>query len=132
MITKIIGIILVCSIVTSGCASIYNAGGQTILARSGDNKENIAVEITTPSGAYTAKLPTTIVAESAHSGVQIRVTDKCYDNSLTNVNTSVTPSFWGNFLTLYLFPVGMLIDGATGKMWKYDNNTLVHTTYKCQ
>lgn len=129
---KMIAVLLLSSILISGCASVYNSGGQTVLARHADGKENIEVEIRTPSGAYTGKLPATIVAESAHSGVQIRVTDKCYDKSLTDVKASVTPAFWSNFLLFYMFPFGMAVDAATGKMWKYDSNALIHANYNCQ
>lgn len=128
---RLITVVLLSSFLGSGCASVYNSGGQTVLARHVDGKENIAVEVKTPDGAYMAKLPTTIVAESAYSGIQIRVTDKCYDNSLTNVKTSVTPAFWANFLLIYGFPIGMLIDAGTGKMWKYNSNVLIQAPYTC-
>ena len=38
---RILSLIVVISFFVSGCASIYNAGSQTILARSADNKEGV-------------------------------------------------------------------------------------------
>jgi len=128
---RIISLIVVMSFFVSSCASIYNAGSQTILAKSADNKEGVDVEITTSTGAYAAKLPATIVAESSHRGIEIRLTDVCYEPIGLNINKNITPSFWTNFLLLYGFPVGMLIDAGTGKMWKYDSNVMVHSKNKC-
>ena|SRR3990172_6233283 len=128
---RIISLIVVMSFFVSSCASIYNAGSQTILAKSADNKEGVDVEITTSTGAYAAKLPATIVAESSYKGVEIKLTDKCYEPTVLNVNKNITPSFWTNFLLFYGFPFGMLIDAGTGNMWKYDSNVMVHSKNKC-
>jgi len=128
---KIVSLIVVMSFFVLSCASIYNSGSQTILAKSADNKEGVDVEITTSTGAYAAKLPAIIVAESSYKGIEIKLTDKCYEPTVLNVNKNIAPSFWANFLLLYGFPIGMLIDAGTGKMWKYDNNVMTHSKNNC-
>lgn len=46
---------------------------------------------------------------------------KCYDEALTTLNKSITPSFWVNLL----FWPGFIVDAISAKMWKYDSNLLV-------
>jgi len=129
---KAVSFVLMILVFTSGCATMYNSGAQTLLAKSADDKEGVQIEITTPAGSYRSKLPATIVAEPAHAGVQIRVVDPCYDNTVMEVNKSVTPSFWANIFWFYGVLIGMGVDTITGKMWKYDSMVLVHTAGKCQ
>lgn len=109
----------------SGCATMFNSGSQTIMARSTDGSEGIKVEVASSSGAYPTKLPATISAEPSHKGITIQVADRCYDSTRVDVNKSVTPSFWANLLWGYAFPIGMGVDAITGKMWKYDYNVAV-------
>ncbi len=111
------------SIMISSCATMFNSGSQTMLAKASGNQEGIEVEVTTPSGSYSTKLPATIVAEpSSNDEVTIKVVDKCYDSMEKIVDKSVTPSFWLNTLNVY---GGFILDWATGKMWKYDSNIIV-------
>lgn len=115
-------IVLLSSLVLlSGCSTMFNNGSQTMMVRGADSEEGVKVEIQSSDGVYPTKLPATVVASPSNQGVQITVTDKCYDRTVTNVKKRVTPSYWANILNIY----GFGIDWATGDMWKYDNNTTV-------
>ena len=84
-------IILFLSITISNCATMFNSGTQTIQARASDNQEGVEVEVKTPSGAYSTKLPATITAESTSDEVKIKVIDKCYDSTAQTVGKSIIP-----------------------------------------
>src|SRR4051812_49294725 len=93
------------------CASVFNAGSQSIVANASGDKENIKIEVTTPNGSYRSQLPTTIVTSpSSFTPTIITVKDKCFEQTQINVGKSITPSFWVNFLFGFFFPVGMGID----------------------
>ncbi len=114
------------------CASIFNSGSQSIVANADGDKENIKIEVSTPNGNYRSKLPTTIVTTtSSFTPTYITVKDKCYEETQMEVGTSVTPSFWANFLWGLAFPVGMLIDYLDGNMWKMDHQVVVPVNPKC-
>lgn len=108
------------------CATVFNGGSQTILANpSNVNDEGAVVNVTTTSGAYRTKLPSTIVASpSTFSDVTIKVNDKCYESTEVVVGKSITPSYWVNIL---IWP-GLIIDALDGYMWKYDSQVMVPTT----
>jgi hypothetical protein len=111
----------------SGCSTMFNSGSQTIQAVASNGKD-IKVNITTPAGTYTSKLPATIVAEpSTFKGVSIMVQDDCYDPTQLNVNTSIAPSYWAN---IFNAGYGFLIDPFTGAMWKYNNMVSVPVNEK--
>lgn len=130
LLVKPLGALLASSMMLFGCSTIFNSGSQTIIARSTDGSEGIKVEVTSPSGSYPTKLPATLAAEPANSGVSIRVVDQCYDTTSVEVNKNITPSFWANILWGGAFWLGMGIDAITGKLWKYDNNVMVPVNKK--
>lgn len=114
-------------ILFSGCGTMFNSGSQSIRAVSTNDKE-IKVNITTPSGSYTSKLPTTIVAEpSTFRGVSIQVQDDCYESTQLEVNKSIAGSYWAN---IFNYGLGFLIDPLTGAMWKYNNLVAIPVTDK--
>ena len=111
----------------SSCATVFNSGSQTILAKSSNDKP-IEVVINTSNGTYSTKLPTTIVSEpNSFTKVSIEVKDACYEPITIMAGRSITPSYWVNILN---YGVGYLVDYLTGTMWKYHNTILVPVTDK--
>ena len=122
--SKFTFVFLLLSFALGGCSTMFNSGSQTIVATTTNGKE-VKVKITTPSGSYLGKIPSTIVAEpSSFHNVSIEVIDDCYDKSAVFVNSRVTPSYWANLLNY----IGLFIDPLTGAMWKYDNQVTVQVT----
>ena len=116
-------IILYCIFFSTSCSLMFNGGAQTIRIQ---GKEDAKVLITTPSGSYEDKLPTTVVAQSSYSPIEIKVIDERYQSTSNVVGKRITPSFWANFLN----SVGFIIDGVTGSFWNYDNITDVRVVEK--
>jgi len=111
-------VIVMCFVLASSAyASIFNSSKQSVYVDSD------------PKGAdvKSNKLPraaTTPTSFSFSKGGDISVTlskDGYVDQAIV-VNRSVTPSFWANFLWAWAFPIGMLVDAASGSMWNYDEN----------
>ncbi len=106
----------------AACSTMFNNGSQSLMLMSSDGTEGVKVNVSGPDGSYATKLPATIASSSSSfDELTVTVTDKCYDNTTTNISSSVTPSYWANILNGY----GFIIDWATGAMWNYDNNTSV-------
>jgi hypothetical protein len=110
----------------AGCSTMFNSGSQTIQVATTTGKE-VSANITTSSGSYMTRLPTTIIAEpSTFQEVSVQVNDDCYDPIQINVKKKITPSYWANILNGW----GFLIDPLTGAMWKYNNHVSVPVNKK--
>ena len=119
-------ILLIILNLTVSCATIYNGGSQSMIASNPDGIEGVVVNITTPSGSYRSKIPSTIVTSpSSFRNTIIRVNDKCYESTEVIVGKSLTPSFFANILWFYASPIAGTIDYLSGSMWKMDTNVAV-------
>ena len=97
-----------------------------MIASNPDGIEGVVVNITTPSGSYRSKIPSTIVTSpSSFRNTIIRVNDKCYESTEVIVGKSLTPSFFANILWFYASPIAGAIDYLSGSMWKMDSNVAV-------
>jgi len=129
---KYLSIIVLINTLTS-CASVFNGGSQTMIAQNPDGIEGVYVNITTPSGSYRSKIPSTIVSTpSSFRNTIIKVNDKCYESTEVIVGKSLTPSFFTNILWIYGFPVAGVIDYLSGSMWKMDSNVAVPLNKKIE
>ncbi|MBF0208438.1 MAG: hypothetical protein HQK53_16285 [Oligoflexia bacterium] len=117
--------VLLFTLLFSSCATMFNNSPQSINVNTADGKKDVAIQVTTSSGVYTTTIPSAVTADASSKGVTVRVVDKKYIPTTVEVNRSVTPSFWANFLWGFAFPVGMIVDAATGNMWKYDPNIII-------
>lgn len=111
-------------LVVSGCSTIFNSGNQSMRITPSEPKyEGVEVSVTTPSGSYTSKLPTTVTAAPPNPDkkVEIKVIDECYDPTAMTVGKTVSPSYFINIL----FWPGFFVDYFTGAMWNYDDNTVI-------
>jgi hypothetical protein len=125
------------AIFLTGCSTLFNRAPQGILVRTSDPKQSVKIEVTTSDGAYIAKTPTVIFAESNWSGVRIQITDKCYLPMVYEVPTTVDLSYWGNILWTHALllnnPIGLVyfaVDPISGYLWKYDTHVLVPVSRK--
>ncbi len=121
-----LGSLLIGSLLTVSCATMFSNDDATIMASSANNKTGIEVQIESSSGLYKTELPATITAGPSQEGVVITVTDKCYDRTETKVRKTVRGVYWVNILNGW----GFLIDWLTGNMWDYRSTVTVLTDEK--
>ena len=114
----------------SSCASMYNGDKQTMIIRSADGTSGVKVKVTVPTGAYIASLPATVLAESDNKGVRVKVIDPCYVSTETEVERSVTASYWSNVFNVWLWGLGFWLDYLTGSMWEYESDTILNLSRK--
>ncbi len=101
-------VMLVALIFTQGCCSIFKADPQTISITS--NPPGAKVEVGPHSG-------TTPFQVSVPKGKDYVVTARYEGETKTvNLSKSIEPVYWVNIL----FWPGLIVDLATGKMFKYD------------
>lgn len=111
-------VIAMCFILaSSACASIFNQSRQSVYVDS-DPK---GAEVKSNKLPRAATTPTSF-SFSKGGDVSVTMSKDGYVDQAIVVNRSVTPSFWANLLWGYGFPIGMLIDAASGSMWNYDEN----------
>ena len=118
---KLFAISLLLSICS--CSTMFNSGTQSISVVAAEGEEGIAIEVKTPDGVYKSKLPATVITSpSTFNPTEIRVSDKCYEGTIVQINRSVAPSFYAN---IFNYGVGFIIDPLTGAMWKLNSHTIV-------
>ncbi len=105
----------------AGCATLNNQGSQTLIAKAGDQRTGVKIEVVTADGSYLSSLPSTVVGRSSWTGIEIKVIDPCYDATSFAVPKSLHRAFWANLFFIY----GFLIDPATGYLWDYEDRVEV-------
>ena len=126
-------LLIICFFVNTQCATIFNSGSQSFVAKAQGDVEEVSVEVITPHGSYRSKLPATIVTStSSFRDTEIVVDDKCFEKTRFKVKKSITPSYWANtglsFIGLVFSNIvwgiggvaGLAIDYFDGYMWKND------------
>jgi hypothetical protein len=90
-----------------GCCSIFTSDPQPITIKSTHKGANVKI------GPYKGKTPYTVIMPR---GEQYIIEGKIGDKTETvALNRSIEPVYWVNIL----FWPGLIIDFATGSMWKY-------------
>ena len=101
-------VLLAALVFTQGCCSIFTSGPQTVSVDSKPPGASVAI------GPFKGKTPYQV---SLPRGKDYVITAKHGDDSQTqNLNKSIEPVYWVNIL----FWPGLIIDLATGKMFKYE------------
>lgn len=98
---------------TTGCASIMTAEQQTIDITTSNNK---ATEVTVDDKTVTTPGTVTVLRNGQDKVVRTQA-EGC--DSVTPITKKVTPVFFGNIVIGGL--LGSTTDGATGKMWDYED-----------
>ena len=104
----IIILMLICSITLSSCCSIFTGGPQTISVNS--KPEGAKVKI----GPYDGTTPYNVsIPRGKNYTIQAEYQGK---REVVNLEKNIEPVYWVNIL----FWPGLLIDLATGSMFRYD------------
>ena len=105
---SVLCVVLAAVIFTQGCCSIFTSDPQTVSVDSKPQGAKVMI------GPYKGTTPYQV---SLPRGKDYVITAKYKDDSQTqNLNKSIEPVYWVNIL----FWPGLIIDLATGKMFKYD------------
>lgn len=105
---KCLCVVLAALVFTQGCCSIFTSGPQTVSVDSKPPGASVAI------GPFKGKTPYQV---SLPRGKDYVITAKYGQDSQTqNLNKSIEPVYWVNIL----FWPGLIIDLATGKMFKYE------------
>lgn len=107
-------------LIGSGCASMFNSSRQAVYVDS-DPKGADVKSNKLPRAATT---PTSFAFDKG-GDLTVSITKDSYVEQSVVVHKRITPSFWANLLWVYFFPIGMLVDAASGSMWNYDENVYV-------
>ena len=122
----IFSLLLILSIFS--CSTMFNSGSQTVSVVGADGEEGVAIEVRTPDGVYKSRLPATIVTSpSTFNPTEIKVVDKCYDDTVVQINRSIASSFYAN---VFNYCIGCIIDPLTGAMWKMNHHTIIPLSKK--
>lgn len=117
---KKIPIILVaaCALISSGCATMFKGGGQTVQFES--VPEGATCEVSRPGdGVLYGNITTPRTITVVKDNDPLVVT--CMAEGYEDVKEYIPSDFEGTAILSIIFggPIGIVIDWATGAMWKY-------------
>jgi hypothetical protein len=105
---KLLCVLLTFALFTSGCCSIFTSGPQMVRVNSKPEGANVTIGPHNGTTPYEISLP---------RGKDYIITAKYQGDTQTqNLNKSIEGVYWVNIL----FWPGLIIDVATGKMFKYE------------
>jgi uncharacterized protein YceK len=114
MTRAILGALVASVVLMSGCASITSSEEQSINITTSNNK---SAEVTVDDKTVTAPGMVVVLRDGKDKVVR---TDAEGCDTATPIKKSITPVFWGNIIIGGL--LGSTTDGATGKMWDYEES----------
>jgi ABC-type uncharacterized transport system auxiliary subunit len=115
--------ILLCVIMLTGCATLFDNSPDVISLQTSDGKP-AAAKVDAGKGEILVTLPTTVPIARSSKPIVINVQETKTTKSSTYEATShVTGLFWLDFIPLS--PLSTTIDAATGNMWSYDDLVVV-------
>ena len=117
---KALAILTASIFLVTGCASITSSKEQSINVTTSNNKP---AEVTVDDKTITA--PGMVVVLRDGKDKVVKTTAEGCDNT-TLVKKNITPMFWGNLVIGGL--LGSTTDGATGKMWDYEESVEISCT----
>ena len=104
----LVTVLLIAFCFNQGCCSIFTSKPQAITVESNPSQANVKI------GPYKGKTPyTVIIPRGKDYIIEGKIGDKTETVAL---NKSIEPVYWINIL----FWPGLIIDLATGSMWKYE------------
>ena len=105
---SVVCVLLAASLLTQGCCSIFTSGAQTVSVNSVPPGAKVQVGPHTGTTPYSVSLP---------RGKDYVITATLEGTQKTqNLNRTIEGVYWVNIL----FWPGLIIDMATGKMYKYE------------
>jgi uncharacterized protein YceK len=111
---KKIALVAAITALTSGCASIMTAETQSINVTTANGKP---AEVTVDDKTITAPGMVVVLRDGKEKTVKTNTTG-CEKS--TPIEKQITPVFFGNIIIGGV--LGSTTDGATGKMWDYEDN----------
>lgn len=127
-------LLLTVTILVSGCASILSKGTYPLSINSNPNNSKISITDKKGKEIYLGTTPATVKLKAgagffARAEYQVKFSNPGYDDKMVNVNFKLDGWYFGNLLLGGL--VGMLVvDPATGAMWKIEDEFLNETLNK--
>lgn len=116
--------LIVLSIIISSCASILGKSSYPVSINTNPNGATISITDKKGKEVYKGQSPSTVILKSgagffSKAEYQVKISAKGYDETIVPVNYKLNGWYFGNLLLGGV--LGMLIiDPATGAMWKID------------
>jgi hypothetical protein len=117
--------ILLCVIMLTGCATMFNNSPDVIALQTSDGKP-AAAKVNAGKGEILVTLPTAVPIAKSNKPIVINVQEtKTTKSSTYEAPSHVTGWFWLNALWCFACPLSTITDLASGDMWSYDDLVVV-------
>ncbi len=112
---------LIAAALTSGCATILGGGPSEFGVNVEEPRQDLEVRLEGIQNGemIIQRVPEFTVPLSRGSDYKVTVRSPLYQTQEIRIGRSIRGAFWGNFLLLPLFPIGMGVDALTSNMWEH-------------
>lgn len=111
----------VLALLSSGCATLFHSGAQTVAVNAWESEKGEAVAarvlVDAPSSSYVATTPFQVAAyPSSFRELTLRIDDPCFETLQHTVDTRVAPVYYMNIFNVF----GFGVDYLTGSLFDYE------------
>jgi len=122
-------ILLLISLMFSGCATLFGGGGHQHIYINGNTDKNMkaVVRYSDGSGIKHVSIPGKVLVDRKEQDIVIESTGNEFDTYI--VASELNPYFVPNFLGSLFGFISTTVDSSSGAMWVYDEAVIVNEKY---
>jgi hypothetical protein len=122
-------LILLSAFTLSSCGTIFTGNDANISLNTSNGKQ-VKVEVISSNNVQNVTAPAQISVKKANSAIQVRVKDKCYEDTSHIVANKLNIVSLANFLFGTLGTTSALVDINNGNFWTYEDSALINVIEK--
>ncbi len=111
------------------CATVFTGSTANVSLNTPDGKK-VDVEVQSLTGVQNVAAPTSISLKRGNSPVQIRVKDKCYEETSRSLPSKLSWVGLINFLFGTFGTTSAFVDVSSGSFWTYEDSVTIPATRK--
>ncbi len=111
------------------CATVFTGPNSNLSVNTSDGK-NVGVEVQSLNGTQNITAPSSVSVKKGNSPIQVRVKDKCYEETSQSVPSKVSWVGLANFLFGTFGTTSAFVDINSGAFWTYDESVTIPVSKK--
>lgn len=122
-------VILFLALSLQNCATVFTGSTANVSVNTSDGKK-VDVEVQSLGGVQTVTAPTSVSVKKGNSPIQIRVKDKCYEETSQSLPSKLSWVGLVNFLFGTFGTTSAFVDVSNGSFWTYEDSVTIPVSKK--